>query len=197
MRTVKSRRKRLQRGGEIKNMVMTIQDFRTNIITVGTGGPNDYFRNYYNIVYKTLDPIYDDMNYSYIVFVNNRTSKKMIDLTNNYLFIENLKKYNPNDVIEIKYDHTIEKPDGTKIDLKTNDEYKQLIESLLPKDIIDQLTQAKQENKKAMKEEKIKKTDTDTEYYRTNMESIRIGGKRKSKRKSRKRKRYRRKTRRH
>ena len=107
MRTVKSRRKRLQRGGEEKRMILTIQEFLDYIITIGTGNNYEYFGKYYNIVYKTLNMRYNDLDFTYLVQVHNMRTKKDIDLTSNDKFIDELKKSDPDDYINIVYDDII------------------------------------------------------------------------------------------
>ena len=187
---------------------MTIQEFNDKLVTAGSNSENNkYFGNSYSFILHTIDHKYADMVDTYLLYVLNVTKRTILTMENIHKFRIELKTYSDNDIIEITYDDTIIKADGTEIYLKNDQIYNQIKE--LMRGEIDKVIESKRDTMK----DKIKsimksthrtilplgaKSETfDPGAKSETFDTRQIGGKRKLRRKSRKRKTHHRKTRRH
>lgn len=172
---------------------MTIREFNDKLITSGS---HDYFGNEYSFILHTIDHKYTDMVDTYILFVKNITKNIILTMENIFKFRKELNTYSDEDMIEITYDDTINKADGTKINLKTDQTYKSIKESM--RDKINAVATWKIDNqmKNLKKGLPVSRVKNETKLKAT-YQGEQLGGKRKLRRKSRKRKTHHRKTRSH
>ena len=192
MRTVKSRRKSLQRGGS-RTIQMTIREFKEKLITSGS---HPYFGKPYIFILDTIDDNYRDMVDTHILFVKNLTRNKLLTMENIHKFREELEKYSDGDSIQITYDDTIKKADGTEINLKSDPTYQEIKESM--REQIKAVFTWKTDNiitdlRKGLPVTRV----SDTTPSKSIQQRTQLGGKRKLRRKSKKRKTHHRKTRSH
>lgn len=181
MRSVKSKKKRLQRGG-LEPIRMTIGEFNNKFIIGGSSEKNNrYFGKEYIFILHTIDDRYTNMQDTYITEVQNETENIILTIENIHKFRKELQSYNDSHIIKITYNDIITLPGGTESQLILDPIYKKIKE--ISREFIDKVIERITHQKKK----------EPTRIYHQE----KFGGKHKSKRKSKKRKTHHRKTRSH
>ena len=120
VKSIKSRSKRLQRGGA-QTMNMTIKEWSDTLYKIHNNkDDNTYFGKQYIFISNVIDDKYADMQDTYIISIRNVTQDQQINMQDVSKIGSQLKKFGKNETIQITYDHIIKKNDGTEINLKND-----------------------------------------------------------------------------